>query len=368
VYLPSRPLHMLPPSLMDSVSFNDQMCGEAVTVEVVFDVQAGAVRETHVCASVVSPAAKMDFTWLNIQLAEGGSERWQLFLRCAQIGSEHLESVVGKRPRRSPGEIAHVKTKGGNVRVLPFTETEGHQLMDTFLRLASHAFRQFAAHHGVALPERKGAQSFALRCGTAPLRRYTDLLVQRQLKRIISGGQPISNSKVWKLGLELEKKHHTARSEIANQRKNLLFDQLSGQLRRRSEVLGRILERVEGESREWGHLNSYIQYPTIQAEVKWIGRKKIGIIVEGLGLEMSVPKPTEFCSPVGAKLELHVTSVDLNRQTIAGEILNPPYITASTTSATSTVEDNHHDNPMGTSWTPSPSFPIREGKEAPSAP
>jgi exoribonuclease R len=68
-------------------------------------------------------------------------------------------------------------------------------MVDEFLALYSEACRRFCDGHRVAVPLAAGsanARFDALRFGTGPLRRYADVLAQRQVSHTLSSYPQIS--------------------------------------------------------------------------------------------------------------------------------------------------------------------------------
>lgn len=97
--------------------------------------------------------------------------------------------------------VARVKRNAatGQLEAVRFERTAAHLMVDELLALYSEAGRRFLKAHGATLPLAPGSVSGgmdAARFGTGPLRRYTDVLAQRQVSAVLKGQPPLSKAEI----------------------------------------------------------------------------------------------------------------------------------------------------------------------------
>lgn len=117
--------------------------------------------------------------------------------------------------------------RGKVAKVVDFRSTGGHAVVADMLISVSTLFRQFAHRHGAFLPEDRGAYQYVSRCGTAPMRRYGDLAIQRQVKCILFGREPAGRRRMDELRSWLAKRHAAGEKTLATRRKAALYDSLA---------------------------------------------------------------------------------------------------------------------------------------------
>lgn len=279
LYLPLKPLHMLPAAAMDAASFNTSLPTEAITVMVDFDINDEVVRNWEVFPSIVPPVRKVNYEQFDIAMEQGA--------KVAQVSDEDLEDLkwisyvaplladkldFRKATRRmrvsrsgdnrtqsgkddeGTGEffadraVASVKlikrwdrnrSKNSRVaEVVGFRATGSHQTVNNVLTCAGGLIRKFARENRAYLPEDRFAYLHSSRCGTAPLRRYCDLAVQRQIKCILYGRQPAGKRRMDELKIWLTKRQAVAERTLAERRRSALFESFSNFCSQKCAVVG----------------------------------------------------------------------------------------------------------------------------------
>lgn len=266
LYLPLKPLHMLPAAAMDAASFSTSLPSEAITVMVEFDVESEAVRNWEVFPSVVPPVKRINYEQYDVALERGAKaaqlkeDEFDDLRNIAWVAPLLAEKLDNRRNRRKRGlrqsdeggenannsrldgfeerGIASVRLikrtnktgmRDGSrmVKVVDFQMTRSHQAVDNVLTSAGGLMRQFARENRAHLPEERDAHLYTSRCGTAPLRRYGDLATQRQVKCILFGRQPAGKRRMDELRLWLAKRQSAGEKTLADRRRAALFDSFS---------------------------------------------------------------------------------------------------------------------------------------------
>lgn len=263
LYLPLKPLHMLPAAAMDAASFSSVVPNEAITVLVDFDVESEMIRKWEVFASIVPPVTRLNYDQFDAALEDGATaaliqdedcDNLRVLAKTAPFLAERLDQRRTRR-RQKPGGarlngqasqdeddqeakgIASVrlvkrgeKGMGKGIKiaeVVDFRTTGSHVAVGELLTSAGALIRQFARENRVHLPEDRGAARYVARCGTAPLRRYADLAIQRQIKCVLFGRQPAGRRRMDELRLWLAKRQSAGERTVAERRQNALYDSLS---------------------------------------------------------------------------------------------------------------------------------------------
>lgn len=284
LYLPLKPLHMLPAAAMDAASFSTVVPTEAITASMEVDMVTGEFKAWEVFASLVPPVTRINYDQYDAALSRKNqaliSEEIQRDLqaiakvvpllvnkldtrRTARKNRESnlrtSDSAGNRQSTESPsalerdiysrefleksnasdgnGLIAGVRLvkKRDNkqasttrvAQVVDYRSTGSFAIISDLLVCTGTLFRQFAHRHGAFLPEERGAWLWVSRCGTAPLRRYADLAIQRQIKCILFGRQPAGRRRMEELRAWLAKRHAAGEKTVALSRKMVLFDSLA---------------------------------------------------------------------------------------------------------------------------------------------
>lgn len=297
MYLPLKPLHMLPAAAMDAASFSTSYPTEAVTVMIDLDAEKDIVRHWEVFASIIPPVTRVNYDQFDIAMEHGpkaaqlSQETYDDLLQIAQVaplladkldhrrnsrktrrssedgdkdgspvdGTSNTSSDTGRRMTeafddRSVAAVRLVKrndragTKGmGRIaKVVNFQMTGSHQVVNDILTCAGGVFRQFARENRAYLPEGRDAFLYVARCGTAPLRRYSDLAIQRQIKCVLFGRQPAGKRRMDELKIWLAKRSAAAERTVSERRRSALFESFSSFCAQKCAVSGAPRATIRG--------------------------------------------------------------------------------------------------------------------------
>lgn len=289
LYLPLKPLHMLPAAAMDAASFSTSFATEAITVMIEYDVREEAVQNWEVFSSVVPPVKRINYEQFDVALERGAkaaqldnvsyddlcniawvaplladkldtckSRRKQRSLQKADAdGASHSTGTAELSEERSIASVRLIKkadktgVRGGSrsVKVINFLMTRSHLVVDDVLTSAGGLIRQFARENRACLPEDRDAMLFVARCGTAPLRRYSDLATQRQVKCVLFGRQPAGKRRMEELRLWLAKRQTAGEKTVADRRRAALFVAFSSFCSERCLLTGSERAIVRGQAR-----------------------------------------------------------------------------------------------------------------------
>eukprot|EP00178_Gracilaria_changii_P003986 TRINITY_DN160_c0_g2_i1.p1 TRINITY_DN160_c0_g2~~TRINITY_DN160_c0_g2_i1.p1 ORF type:complete len:902 (+),score=113.29 TRINITY_DN160_c0_g2_i1:22511-25216(+) len=285
LYLPLRPLHMLPAAAMDAVSFSPSLPTKAVTVQIDIELESESILAWDIFPSIVPPVKRVSYKQFDAILSKS-AEAWdvredevedlRLMANIAPCLANKLDSRRLRRKREAHSrEVDGIAASEGSVmesksiasvrlvkpkdksssksvrvaRVVDFQSSGAHGVVDDILTSAGSLIRQFAKQNKVSLPEGRDAASYVARCGTAPLRRYADLTIQRQIKSVLFGKQPAGRRQMAELRGWLAKRHSAAEKTVTERRKNALFESFSAHCAQQSAVSGNKFAVVKGRVR-----------------------------------------------------------------------------------------------------------------------
>ena len=346
LYFPLNTLHMIPVKAMEAACFSPHFPSEAITVSVEIDIKSQTVREWEIHASIVPPVMPITYEDVNniltrkqkltaarydliasdiLNIAEAIPAMMSAFDRRKRDGSleetentqrdkgERLASV--KLLRKGRGRRASSAEK--NIVIKSFKKDGAHALVANLLASTGFLFRKYASQNNVALPEPRGAEKFASRCGTAPLRRYSDLAIQRQIKALLMHRQPAGRRRMQELRVWLAKRHAEGSRAVADQQKITIYDSFAAHCedQKRASGLGHALVR--------GRVTS----PYVQ------GRRtpRVMVKLDNTGITVSAVMSNEVqsglsCeagfSPVkGSEVEVKVLDINLKTFYIRAEVI-----------------------------------------------
>eukprot|EP00977_Amphora_coffeiformis_P012273 scaffold3034_cov173-Amphora_coffeaeformis.AAC.9 len=231
--LPLGPLHLLPPIVLQTLSFSKTDPHRCVTLWVYIDERDGRLLDAGFERSVVAPPTRASYSEASKLMATKRVELSKDLSRTRSIlllVERNLKLWKDRRVRES--EAANKREKRLESRASDrfdtmmdhdpedgssgFRRTRGHQLVDTCLDMYSFAGRRLLQKAQVPIPMAAGAEvSKGARLATAPLRRYIDGQSQRQLLAVTCNfGNPMSLAECREAGSRANR----ARNAIANVR------------------------------------------------------------------------------------------------------------------------------------------------------
>lgn len=231
--LPLGPLHLLPPRVLDTLSFSarDVGCHGAVTLWAYIDERDGKIVDAGVERTLISAPIQLSFekaTELmgNANISDSSPTdakirslllvvdrilgSWSINHRSRNEAAQKRDARLSLRERRTQ-ELDSFDDDRSN----RFQRTRGHRLVDSSLDLYASALSRLMRKAKAPVPEAVGAD-YSTRGGrvaTAPLRRYIDGEAQRQVLAVLcSYGRPMSVKECRAVG----KIANEARNSIAN--------------------------------------------------------------------------------------------------------------------------------------------------------
>ncbi|CAB1099581.1 unnamed protein product [Ectocarpus sp. CCAP 1310/34] len=196
-YLPQGPLFMMPPMALKAMSFSDKGVNEAVTVGIRLDPKTGGVASSRVMLTTLPPAVPLTFDQTDrlLEATEKGETGDGRLARVAKeiqaleyVGRRSAEAS-GRRERGREG-VKFRKGAGGETQALEVAASR-QSLVDELLTVYTQEVYRLCKRAGVAMPSLVGQQDRVAtgrsRYGTGPLRRYIDILAQRQIAAILRG-------------------------------------------------------------------------------------------------------------------------------------------------------------------------------------
>uniref|UniRef100_A0A6U7IBS1 RNB domain-containing protein n=1 Tax=Haptolina brevifila TaxID=156173 RepID=A0A6U7IBS1_9EUKA len=214
IYTGGMPLHMLPPPLLRYCCLSAKLPNECLSAVISLDA-FGRVRHSRLVRSVVPPVRTLTYEEVDRLLTDTSidSEVHRELRAIASItrrracnrhrvrqgkaGAAQTGAARGPRyATSSPATSSPASVRWRHVaadhswrpEIVP--QTEAHTVVDEVLSIFSYAARGAAKRHNLLrLPQMENR-----RIATAPLRRYADLIAQRQLCAVLCGspGMPAS--------------------------------------------------------------------------------------------------------------------------------------------------------------------------------
>lgn len=213
IYTSAMPLHMLPPALLSECSLSDMRANECLSA--VFKIEAGG-RFSHcrLLRSVIPPVTTLSFEEMDEIITDSAIDsQVHRELRALAEFMRTRAAGRGRKPERSPSSVRWRGSIEGGWTPEIVVKTAARTIVDEALSMYSYAARRTAMRSNlIRLP-----QTEHQRVGTGPLRRYSDLVAQRQLCAALCGesGMPVGEA----VALERWIKGKHAELQVALQRK-----------------------------------------------------------------------------------------------------------------------------------------------------
>ncbi|KAK4538155.1 hypothetical protein CDCA_CDCA16G4180 [Cyanidium caldarium] len=266
LYLPGQPLHLLPPSLSEAASFSEWQPTPVLTVSMRFADEGVAedggdvgrlswfaVREQVVPEVQRLSYDQVDRWWTEADAVTeeepplGAAAAAAAALRRAMRSpglARRVHARLASRRAKSHGRVTSVRQhRSGWLQVSEFTASRTHGFVDAVLMAAGEALARYARRQRIPVPLAgpmpgdggAGREYWQVRFGTAPLRRYLDLVALRQVvlaMRQRQGGAagsaaPLSMTQVAQLTAEVRRAVQRGMSTQSRAQRALLFDALA---------------------------------------------------------------------------------------------------------------------------------------------
>ncbi|KAI0564037.1 Ribonuclease II/R [Gracilaria domingensis] len=342
LYLPLRPLHMLPAAAMEAASFSSTLPTEAITIQIDFELENESILAWEIFPSLVPPVKRFSYKQFDAVLKKDDRARdvardevddLILLARIAPLLANKLDNRRPRREQKADGNeldkltkferklmdsksiasVRFVKNKERSsskpfrtAKVVDFQSHGAHGVVDDFLTSAGFLMRQFARQNRVCLPEGRGAASYVARCGTAPLRRYADLTIQRQIKSVLFGKKPAGRRQMAELRAWLAKRHSSGEKTVIERRRSALFESLSAHCAQQSAVAGSNFAILRGRVRN--------------TTITKTATLKIDVILEGTGLSTMVTVSGQLLTSIlkhSRSTEKSVTKADRHQMILS---------------------------------------------------
>lgn len=214
-YFPEGVLPMFPAELVEGwLSLSEREARPALSVYLRFDAASGELLEEELELALLCLSARLTYDEVDRTLAGGGEAgagpeaRFAAPLERLRAFTERLEEgrVAAGAHRFEHSEV-EVRVEGGSIRVEPLYDTPARRLVAEAMIWGNHGFARFLARSRVPAPFRTSRRGEGARVSvepgphevlalnpyiqaTSPLRRFGDLVAQRQLLALLREGRP----------------------------------------------------------------------------------------------------------------------------------------------------------------------------------
>eukprot|EP00903_Cladosiphon_okamuranus_P010020 g9502.t1 len=250
-YLPQGPLFMMPPTALKAMSFSDapSAVNEAVTVGIRMDPKTGGVASSRVMLTTLPPVISLTVDQADrlLEAAEKGEAGEGRLARVAKeiqaleyVGRRSAEAG-GRRERGKEG-IKFRKGRGGETQTFEVASSRARSLVDELLTVYTEEAYRLCKKAGVAMPSLVGQQdrvaSGHSRYGTGPLRRYIDILAQRQMAAILKGSGYLNKQELIETASYLTWRQNKTRASRNEEAGRLSLEALAAHCRAQTKATG----------------------------------------------------------------------------------------------------------------------------------
>jgi hypothetical protein len=212
-FLPSGPLHMLPPQALSALKLSTTGCNEVITVALSIDAEDGRLLGVRVFPSVVGPVFPVDIDTADEILDSvnsGDRDGWSFRLgypeavvRDLVTAQRLVQRVIERQPWVDKSFSAGQQTsfslnkRTGRYKQTSLDKTAGNRMLNALLTLYSNSTVEFCAERGVSVPlawenrDRVDGQ-LVRRFATQPLRNWLAQLQQQQLRAALKMELPLT--------------------------------------------------------------------------------------------------------------------------------------------------------------------------------
>ena len=187
LYATSKPLHMLPPTLLRYASLSDEVPNECITAIIQLDAYGKIIRNELV-RSIIAPVRVLSFDEVDDVISGTHGMRSSVHKDLAQLNiwarrRAQQRGARGPDVSESGTSVRWRETASGGARLEALQFTPARVIVGEGLLMYSYAARGSAKRHNLLrLPQTENQ-----RIGTTPLRRYADMISQRQLSSALRG-------------------------------------------------------------------------------------------------------------------------------------------------------------------------------------
>jgi len=297
-YLPKKPLFMLPPTALNALSFSNHEPNEAISVVIKLNPETGEIDKFTLVPSVIAPVSSLTYDEANDMLAlnhENLSNMDKILSSvCEKLG---LDALAMKR-RKFP---TMTKNESGDTILSDHKNSPAHLMVDRALAIYTHVTTKICTGSGIAMPvlvgQEKRMKSGKSRFGTAPLRRYVDLLAQRQLSASLGKSPPLNKKTITEAVHQLSVVRNRVLASNWKEDSSLKLEALAMHCRKSMEISGLSYAVVEGVATD----------------------KPGEAVIQGLGISVSVKGKTKNWKS-GDRVKLRISKVDPTTKNIRAAV------------------------------------------------
>ncbi len=283
--LPSGPLHLLPPALLETLSLqttnadnleklppNAFSFNRCITVWVYIDEKTGKLLDAGLERTLISAPLAMTFQSASDLLEDNTSTLSRTLAKAkALLGVVDRDVTLWREYRRQTSELAKAREQRLETREQVdrhiygdsgqrnsrddgrdgFRLTRGHRMVDTCLDIHGIALTGLLKRAKACIPYVAGAERDG-RVATAPLRRYIDGMVQRQALAVLCqyGGGAMSKSECAQVGLEATNAINSI-SNIQSFKPSAASKQRMPKTQKQQQAARALLHRISHTGKNW---------------------------------------------------------------------------------------------------------------------
>ena len=248
IYSGAMPLHMLPPPLLRECALSPNKPNECLSALLQLDA-FGRVRHSRLVRSIIPPVRVLSFDEVDTLLSDRSimsdvhkdlqglaavtRRRAESRSNSGGAGASPFAAAIAASDKQSTIRWKHSATDG-SWRPMVVPRGQSNTLVDEALAMFSYAARGTARRHNLLrLPQTENH-----RIATAPLRRYADLIAQRQLTAALQGQPGMPASEVAAVERWIRQKQSDMASQQRSQPSSQLLRALEAHCARQATATG----------------------------------------------------------------------------------------------------------------------------------